>query len=363
MKAFKFTCVFALAVFLRFRGFEASIGNALDLSSYETQILSTGTTICGVRCIDGVVLGADSRSTSGPIVADPDKQKIRQLAPTVLVAGAGTSADCEHISRQVAHILALSRVDDELGLGIDSKNAVGTDSIAYTLKLIRTLLHGENFGGIGGGGGRGRKPEAVFILGGVECSHSSALGGGLSNKNENENGNFQTHLYRIERDGSSQPVSFAALGSGGPNALSVLESELFARGGEGKEPPPICTEEAVLIVRNAIRSGILNDLGSGSHVDLCVITKEGIQRWRERGGVKRARYGRNQVGKVDRTDVDAEDRTEDTAAEGAGNLDDLDMGSLGECVHSFEAEERERGEIFGFKGNKRHIFGASVERI
>lgn len=29
-------------------------------------------------------------------------------------------------------------------------------------------------------------------------------------------------------------------------------------------------------------SGIMNDLGSGSHVDICVITGTGIRRWRER---------------------------------------------------------------------------------
>lgn len=31
------------------------------------------------------------------------------------------------------------------------------------------------------------------------------------------------------------------------------------------------------LARRAIRSGVYNDLGSGSNVDLCVITKEGAQ--------------------------------------------------------------------------------------
>jgi hypothetical protein len=31
-----------------------------------------------------------------------------------------------------------------------------------------------------------------------------------------------------------------------------------------------------------VRAGILNDLGSGSHVDLCVIDHEGYKQWRER---------------------------------------------------------------------------------
>ena len=57
------------------------------LSSYASTLLSTGTTICGLRCVDGVVLGADSRSTSEKIIADQNKQKIRQLAPSILIAG------------------------------------------------------------------------------------------------------------------------------------------------------------------------------------------------------------------------------------------------------------------------------------
>ena len=57
------------------------------LSIYATPRLSTGTTICGLQCVDGVVLGADSRSTSGQLIADQNKQKIRQLAPSVVIAG------------------------------------------------------------------------------------------------------------------------------------------------------------------------------------------------------------------------------------------------------------------------------------
>merc|ERR1712013_858491 len=39
-------------------------------------------------------------------------------------------------------------------------------------------------------------------------------------------------------------------------------------------------EEAMAMVQRAIRSGIDNDLGSGSNVDLCVITKDGAEMMR-----------------------------------------------------------------------------------
>ena len=35
-------------------------------------------------------------------------------------------------------------------------------------------------------------------------------------------------------------------------------------------------EEAMKLVRDAIAAGIFNDLGSGSNVDLCIITKDKV---------------------------------------------------------------------------------------
>ena len=45
---------------------------------------------------DGVVLGADTRATAGPIVADKNCEKIHYLTENIYCCGAGTSADCEY---------------------------------------------------------------------------------------------------------------------------------------------------------------------------------------------------------------------------------------------------------------------------
>jgi 20S proteasome alpha/beta subunit len=39
---------------------------------------STGTTIVGCLFKDGIVLGADTRATAGPIVADKNCEKVRR---------------------------------------------------------------------------------------------------------------------------------------------------------------------------------------------------------------------------------------------------------------------------------------------
>lgn len=44
------------------------------------KAIKTGTTIVGIVFKDGVVLGADTRATEGPIVADKNCEKIHFLA-------------------------------------------------------------------------------------------------------------------------------------------------------------------------------------------------------------------------------------------------------------------------------------------
>merc|ERR1719231_593652 len=72
------------------------------------------------------------------------------------------------------------------------------------------------------------------------------------------------HLFTIYPHGSTDALPFATMGSGSLNAMSVFESGY-------KED--MTKEEAMELVARAIRAGIYNDLGSGSNVDLCIITK------------------------------------------------------------------------------------------
>lgn len=47
---------------------------------------------------DGVILGADTRATEGPIVADKNCEKIYYMAPNIYCCGAGTAADTEAVT-------------------------------------------------------------------------------------------------------------------------------------------------------------------------------------------------------------------------------------------------------------------------
>jgi 20S proteasome subunit beta 2 len=86
--------------------------------------------------------------------------------------------------------------------------------------------------------------SAALVLGGVDKTGS--------------------YIYCIYPHGSTDKLPYATMGSGSLAAMSVFES---------RWKPDMTEEEGKQLVRDAIASGIFNDLGSGSNVDLCVITK------------------------------------------------------------------------------------------
>lgn len=56
------------------------------------------------------MLGADTRATAGPIVADKNCEKIHYLAPNMYCCGAGTAADTEFSTALVSSKLELHRL-------------------------------------------------------------------------------------------------------------------------------------------------------------------------------------------------------------------------------------------------------------
>jgi 20S proteasome subunit beta 2 len=57
-----------------------------------------------------VVLGADTRSTSGSTVADKNCEKIHYIAPNIYCCGAGTAADTEATTLLISGKLELHRL-------------------------------------------------------------------------------------------------------------------------------------------------------------------------------------------------------------------------------------------------------------
>ncbi len=75
-------------------------------------------------------------------------------------------------------------------------------------------------------------------------------------------------LYTVHAHGSTDKLPYVTMGSGSLAAMAVFETG-WKQG--------MTREEAVGLASEAIQAGIFNDLGSGSNVDVCVITKEKAQ--------------------------------------------------------------------------------------
>jgi len=205
------------------------------------KVTKTGTTICAVIFKEGVVLGADTRSTGGDIVANKNCEKLHYMAPNIYCAGAGTAADCTKTTETIASQLELHRLNTGRQVPLVCAN-----------RLVKQMLFRYQ-GHI----------STYLIMGGVDSTGP--------------------HIYETAAHGSTSKVPFAAMGSGTLAAMSVLE------GGwkEGLEE-----EEAKQLVRDAIAAGIFNDMGSGSNVDLVVIKEnDNVQNLRnyEKANIKATR--------------------------------------------------------------------------
>jgi len=185
---------------------------------------STGTTIVGCLFDNGVVLGADTRATAGPIVADKNCEKIHYLTESIRCCGAGTAADTEFTTALISSNLELH------SLSTGRKPRVVTAMTMLKQMLFRYQGH------IG----------AALVLGGIDATGP--------------------HLFTIHPHGSTDKLPYVTMGSGSLAAMAVFESGWKAA---------MNREEAVKLVVAAISAGIFNDLGSGSNVDVCVIAPEG----------------------------------------------------------------------------------------
>ncbi|XP_018411351.1 PREDICTED: proteasome subunit beta type-7-like [Nanorana parkeri] len=186
----------------------------------------TGTTIAGLVFADGIILGADRRATDDMVVADKNCAKIHYITDNIYCCGAGVAADAEYLTQLLSSNMHLH----ELSTGRQAR-------VCTANRMLKQMLY-RHQGHIG----------ASIITGGVDVQGP--------------------HLYSVHPHGSTDKTPFNALGSGQAAAIAVLEDQF---------KPNMKLEEAKKLVTDAITAGIICDLGSGSGVDLCVITRGGAQ--------------------------------------------------------------------------------------
>ncbi|CAL8292975.1 unnamed protein product [Merluccius merluccius] len=206
----------------------AVLGELLE-GSKPPKPMKTGTTIAGLVFRDGVVLGADTRATDDMVVVDKHCAKIHRIAPRIYCCGAGVAADAD-----VTTMMMSSNAE------LHALNTGRPPLVAMVTRQLRQMLFRYQ-GHLG----------TSLIVGGVDVDG--------------------VHLYSIFPHGSYDRLPFLTMGSGAAAAVSVFEDRFKAN---------MELEEAKQLVKDAITAGILGDLGSGSNVDLCVITKADVDHLR-----------------------------------------------------------------------------------
>uniref|UniRef100_A0A3B0MTN7 Proteasome subunit y, putative n=1 Tax=Theileria annulata TaxID=5874 RepID=A0A3B0MTN7_THEAN len=73
-----------------------NLENMLNMEKYED--IQMGTTIIGMKFMDGVILVADGRTSSGQIVANRVARKITRILPNIFMLRSGSAADSQTLS-------------------------------------------------------------------------------------------------------------------------------------------------------------------------------------------------------------------------------------------------------------------------
>ena len=199
------------------------------------NVMKSGTSIIGIVCKDGIVVGADRRSTAGNNIMSKRSEKAVVINDYLVVAGAGVASDIDLSQKVFAAELRLKELKTRT---------------RPTVKEAANLFGMMSYKNI-------RMPSMIpSIVGQLIAGF-------------NEDGTVE--LYTVEPAGGVYKVEDydANFGSGMPYILGLLERQYK------KE---ITVKEGVELAKECIKSAIERDTGSGNGIDVFSVTKSGIKR-------------------------------------------------------------------------------------
>lgn len=189
---------------------------------------SMGTSIMAVAFDGGVVMGADSRTTTGAYIANRVSDKITPMTDKIFCCRSGSAADTQIISDYVRYYLSMH--DIELGEDPD---------VATASKLFRELCYHN----------KGQLMAGIIVAG----------------WDRHEGG----QVYTIPLGGALVRQPFAIGGSGSSYIYGYCDSN-FKEG--------MTKEECMEFVKNALSLAMARDGSSGGVIRLVVIDKDGSKR-------------------------------------------------------------------------------------
>ncbi|MEK6890008.1 MAG: proteasome subunit beta [Nanoarchaeota archaeon] len=198
------------------------------------NVIKSNTSLVGIKCKDGVVLGADRRATAGSIVMSKNSKKIVKVNDYFATAGTGLSADIDLHQKVISAELRLKELKTR-----------SRPSVKEAANLLGMMLY--------------RHIRTPSMIPGVV---------GMLAAGVDEDG--KASLYTIEPAGGVYEVEEydANFSSGMPYILGLLERQY---------KKDITVKEAIDLAKEAIKSSTQRDSGSGNGIDIFTVTKEGIK--------------------------------------------------------------------------------------
>ncbi|KAK4061915.1 hypothetical protein Trihar35433_9515 [Trichoderma harzianum] len=203
-------------------------GIHVDMDRLKKGEVNLGTSIMAVTFKDGVILGADSRTTTGAYIANRVTDKLTRVHDTIWCCRSGSAADTQAVA----------------------------DIVQYQLGLFSMTS--------------GRPPmtqTAASIFQEICYANKDMLSAGLIIAGWDER--FGGQVYSIPLGGSLHKQAYAIGGSGSTYIYGYCD----ANWKEGMEE-----EEAVSFVKGALREAIKWDGSSGGVIRMVVLTKKGADR-------------------------------------------------------------------------------------
>jgi proteasome beta subunit len=185
-----------------------------------------GAPAVGITYPDGIVLAAEKRISYGNFVVNKNTKKIFTITDQVASACAGMVADMQVLTRQVAALAKIRK--------LETRRDMATNSVA---KLMSVIMFERRYFPL----------LTQVIVGGVQTT---------------------PEIYTLDPLGSLLPDNYAAVGTGAEMALGIMDAEY-------KKTMSEDTSKKLAI--KAVKSSIQRDSASGDGIDVLTITKKGIE--------------------------------------------------------------------------------------
>ncbi|KAG5363296.1 Proteasome subunit beta type-1 [Yarrowia sp. B02] len=203
-------------------------GISVDMNHLKKGEVNLGTSIMAVKFKDGVVLGADSRTTTGAFIANRVTDKLTQVHDKIWCCRSGSAADTQAVADIVTyHLQSYAAQNDK------------DPSTKVAASMFQELCYNN----------KDNLTAGIIVA-------------GYDDKNGGE-------VYSIPLGGSLHKQDYAIAGSGSTYIYGLCQKNF---------KQDMTKEECVLFIKNSLAQAIKWDGSSGGVIRICILTKEGAER-------------------------------------------------------------------------------------